>query len=157
MRPAMTLRPLVLLVVAALAAVALVVPAAEAGAGDVQAIRTLAARYSDATTTGSPLACQLMVPGFRPYFISFASQMTKTKLATCPDAVKAVAKLNEAAYPSHAAYLHANAAKAQAIAHGKVAIQGTDATLDFTVHSGFVSVGSTLDFALVQGHWLVSG
>jgi hypothetical protein len=149
----MSVRALVLLVVAALAGVALVVPAAGAGAGDVQAIRTLAARYTDATTTGSPLACQLMTPRARPYFISIASRLTKSKLATCPDAVKAVAKLNETFFPSHAAYLRANAAEARAIAHGKVTIKGAYATLDVTV----ANVSSNMNFALVQSRWLVDG
>lgn len=151
----MKLRRLTLLIAAALAGVAVVVPAAGAGSGDVQAIRTAAARYEVATSNGSPLACQLMTPNGQKSFVYFASMLTKTKLASCTAAVAAMAKLNESQYPSHAAYVRADAPMLQALAHAKVTVHGSRATLDYTEVTGIVHASSSMDFALVHGHWLM--
>lgn len=146
-----------LFVAATLVVVALVVPAAGAGSNDEQAIHAVAARYTAATTSGSSLACRLMTANAQKTFVYLGSMLAKTKLAGCPAAVKAIAKLNESQFPSHEAYVRSGTAMLQAIARARVVVRGSHASLKFTVVSGFGSASSTLDFALVQGHWLVGG
>ena len=159
----MLLRRPALLVAAALVGVALVVPAAEAGAGDVAAIRTVAARYSLATTNGSPEACQLATPNVQQTLAYFASGLLKTtKLMSCPAAVKALAKYNASKYPGgRQAYVRSGEAAARAIARGKVTIHGTKATLEYTLLVQDTQGKSSLSFssevyvALVHGRWLI--
>ncbi len=149
-------RPL-LLVAVALAGATLVMPAAKAGSGDVQAVRAAAISYSHATLYGSPEACQMMTPAWQKGFAYVASEFTKTKLTSCPAAVEAMAKMNESQYPNRQAYLGSGVVKRKALAAGKVTLDGSDATLDFTIKQGFVSVGSSMTFVRVHGRWLFDG
>lgn len=153
-----TPRHSVLFVAAALAAMLLGVPAAGAGSGDVQAVRSAAVSYWAAVSAGSPTACQMMTPRAQRMFAEVSSGLLQLqKKLDCPAAVKAIAKKNESLVGSHGAYVRMNNLTLRALARGKVTVKGTHANVDYSYVDGPVSSSSNLLFALVHGSWLADG
>ena len=150
----MTFRRSALLVAAALAGVAVGVPTAGAGSGDVQAVRSAAVGYEVALLNGSPTACQMLVPFSQSSLVEFASFATHKQIKSCPVAVQAFATFTAAEFPNRAAYVRAGQALVNTVSRGKVKLKSAwQAEIDFYASR----MASSLDLELRNGRWLVSG
>lgn len=149
-----TARFSVLLVAAALAGVAVGVPAAGAGSSDVQqALRLAAVNYKVALLNGSPTACQMATPFIQTSLVDDAWGDAHKRVTTCPVAVKTLATFYASQFPSRAAYVRAGQAVVNAISVGKVKLTGSRATIHYVA----AGMPSSIDLLLTNGRWLVNG
>jgi hypothetical protein len=149
----MTLRRSALLAAVALAGVAVGVPAAGAGSGDVQAIRLAAVSYKVALLNGSPDACQFVTPFIQKALVNNALRDAHKTVKSCPAAVKALASYYASRFSSRAAYARVAQIEVNAISRGTVTVYGAGAV----VHYAAYGISSSINLLLTGGRWLVDG
>jgi hypothetical protein len=88
---------------------------------------------------------------------TFAQMDAQTTTTSCPEAVLALAKFNYSKFPSRQVYLHTSELKLKAIARGKVKLDGSRATLNFSIDDRGAREFLSFDLALMHGRWLIDG